>query len=658
MSQSRHHAIFIGVSAFDDKEAFQPLPCAANDVEAMVKLLTDSDFALFSDPLVFRQETDDFIRRKINRVFKDAKRADQIFIYYSGHGKLDDEGHLHLVTANTEADLLESTSIPAKFLREMIDKNLCKQVMLILDCCYSGAVSKDFHKGQVEDQLTVLAERKGIYILTASTSAQPAKGKEADQYSLLTKHILHGIQQGKADYDRDGYVSMVDLYEYVKDQVPREAAQTPTSHFLDIQGERLYVARAASLYSAEQLQAFKRKINELDNADALPAEIINHARTVIAANQQKQDKAFFDLLHRLCEKNLGLWPFQQMWLAQVGQASSGPTSTPPPPKPKPATPKEVSETGLPDLYSIHNMPRPSARNKPTSEPTKTKKLSLTPFKFTTVTLNAGGEEVERRTLQARQFVEELAPGVQLEMVEIPDGKFMMGSPKEEANSYDDERPRLEVTVAPFYLGKFTITQAQWRVIAADKSLKVKIDLEPEPAHFKGDDRPVERVNWDDAQEFCARLAKKTGRGYRLPSESEWEYACRAGTTTPFAFGETITPEIVNYNGEYPYAEAPKGKYRRETIPVGSLGVANAWGLFDMHGNVWEWCEDVWHDSYKGAPSMSTAWTLGGNSDRRVLRGGAWLDLGLVCRSAFRYYDAPGDRYGNFGFRVVVAARTT
>jgi formylglycine-generating enzyme required for sulfatase activity/tetratricopeptide (TPR) repeat protein len=278
---------------------------------------------------------------------------------------------------------------------------------------------------------------------------------------------------------------------------------------------------------------------------------------------------------------------------------------------------------------------------------------LAPFEFTTVTLDERGKEVDRRNRTARRFLEDLGEGVELAMVEIPGGTFLMGSPETEAERFDRESPQHEVTVSPFYIGQFTITLRQWRIVAGWP--KVELEIKPDPSFFRGDDRPVENVNWNDAKEFCARLSAKTGRDYRLPTEAEWEYACRAGTTTPFAFGETITPEIVNYDGNYPYAKAKKGNYRQETVPVGSLGVANAFGLYDMHGNVWEWCEDAWFDNYKGAPTDGSARLSGGDSSLRVLRGGSRFNFARYCRSAFRSHIDARIINHDVGVRVVVSA---
>jgi formylglycine-generating enzyme required for sulfatase activity len=171
------------------------------------------------------------------------------------------------------------------------------------------------------------------------------------------------------------------------------------------------------------------------------------------------------------------------------------------------------------------------------------------------------------------------------MVLILGGTFLMGSPDDELDRYDDEGPQHEVSVPTFFMGKFPITQAQWRVVAETYS-QVKQELDPDPANFKGDNRPVERVSWLDAVEFCARLSRETGREYRLPTEAEWEYACRAGTSTPFYFGDTITTDLANYDSDGKrYGQGPEGTSRGETTEVGSLANANPFGLYDMHGNV-------------------------------------------------------------------------
>ncbi len=304
--------------------------------------------------------------------------------------------------------------------------------------------------------------------------------------------------------------------------------------------------------------------------------------------------------------------------------------------------------------------QPSAKNQPTPnshQPT----IRCQTFSFDIATLekrhtglfgNKTTWEITRRRSQAEYFIEDLGSGVILEMVSIPGGTFLMGSPNTEEERSDSEGPQHYVTVPPFYMGKFTVTQAQWKAVAALP--QVNLTLNPDPSRFKGNNLPVESVNWFDAVEFCARLAKKTGRDYRLPSEAEWEYACRAGTNTPFHFGETITPDLVNYNGNYPYGSAPKGEYRGKTTPVGSFQAANAFGLFDMHGNVGEWCMDSWHENYSGSPIDGSRWRENDNQKYRLLRGGSWSYTGRYCRGAYRFRIRPDSRDYYSGFRLVVS----
>jgi formylglycine-generating enzyme required for sulfatase activity len=296
--------------------------------------------------------------------------------------------------------------------------------------------------------------------------------------------------------------------------------------------------------------------------------------------------------------------------------------------------------------------------------------------------------MDPRLLQVEGYREDLGGRLALTLVKIPAGSFLMGT-QEEPERSDNEGPQHEVKLASFFMSHTPITQAQWREVAGWQPLPAerwRQDLNPDPSYFQNregqavgevrlfegeantDNRPVDRVSWLDAIEFCNRLSQRTGRTYTLPSEAQWEYACRAGTTTPFHFGATLTPELASYNGNYAYADGPEGLYREQTTPVGMFA-ANAWGLHDMHGNVWEWCLDHWHQGYEGAPADGSAWlsttdqqdqlsTKAENngtddSERRLLRGGSWFFFPRVCRSAFRCH-----RFMPFfvdvgvGFRVV------
>ena len=258
--------------------------------------------------------------------------------------------------------------------------------------------------------------------------------------------------------------------------------------------------------------------------------------------------------------------------------------------------------------------------------------------------------------QTSYFTERLADGADLQMILVPSGEFQMGSPKSEPERFANEDPQHSVNVPAFFMGRYPITQDQWRFVAGLP--QVEQALNPDPSRFKGDTLPVETVSWYDAVEFCARLSAHTKRTYRLPSEAEWEYACRAGTTTPFYFGAMITPEVVNYDGNSSYNNSPKGEYRETTTPVEHFEFANAWGLSDMHGNVWEWCADHWHSNYEGAPTDGSAWLSENEDANRVLRGGSWNLNPVICRSASRSSFYPRGPYYYTGFRVVCSSPRT
>ncbi len=245
----------------------------------------------------------------------------------------------------------------------------------------------------------------------------------------------------------------------------------------------------------------------------------------------------------------------------------------------------------------------------------------------------------------------LPGGIELEMIKIPAGSFLMGSADNEFDAYASEKPQHRVTLQEYYLGKYPVTQEQYQAVMGNN-----------PSRFKDNsNNPVEQVIWNDAKAFCQKLKEITGKEFRLPTEAEWEYGCRAGTTTPFYFGETTSTEQANYNGNYTFGEGKKGIYREKTTPVGSFP-ANKFGLYDMHGNVWEWCEDSWHDSYAEKPESikqngNTLWSSS-NELPHILRGGSWSRDPRYCRSAIRRRGGKGSNYNGFRLALPIQVRQT
>jgi formylglycine-generating enzyme required for sulfatase activity len=306
------------------------------------------------------------------------------------------------------------------------------------------------------------------------------------------------------------------------------------------------------------------------------------------------------------------------------------------------------------------------------------KPQLRTIAFDTATVDAKGVRNPPEEYTAKLFTEALGLGAGLDMVLIPGGSFTMGSPADELERRANEGPQHHVTLAPFFMSASPIKQAQWSAAVLAHPNAVRQTLDPNPSFFKGIDLPVESITWNQAEEFCVRLAELTGRAYRLPSETEWEYACRAGTISPFHFGPTITPELANYCGtggaicgesdgksiasdiydearytSGKYGQGPTGVFRGKTTPPGTFP-PNRFGLYDMHGNVWEYCLDLWSANYAEAPLDGSANPSGPSDGQRILRGGSWSHNPAICRSAYRDSIAPGYSgwQGRIGVRVV------
>ena len=265
---------------------------------------------------------------------------------------------------------------------------------------------------------------------------------------------------------------------------------------------------------------------------------------------------------------------------------------------------------------------------------------LSEFLFETVTIDEEGQINSRTSASAQYFTEDLGESVTLDIIAIPAGNFVMGARGKNHNS--DESPPHEVHVPAFGLSKYSITQAQYQAVMGKK-----------PSMFSGENLPVERVNWHDAREFCQKLAIMTGKQYRLPSEAEWEYACKAGSTTTFFLGDMITSKFANFHGEVAWNNGPGGVFRGQTTEVGMFP-PNKFGLYDMHGNVFDWCEDIYEANYRDAPNNGIAWEIQDGEELRVLRGGSWYHTPIACASTTRLRIQPNYRAPDIGIRVAIS----
>jgi formylglycine-generating enzyme required for sulfatase activity/uncharacterized caspase-like protein len=559
---------------------------------------------------------------------------------------------------------------------------------------------------------------EGRAILTSSTDSQPSFEESGSQISVYTRHLVEGLKTGAADSNGDGVILIEELHEYAKERVQKAFPGMKPEIYAVREGYKIRLAQARiddpeleyrkevkrSLHDGQITGTGRRILQRRRSELGLTSEVAMAIEAAVLQPYQEYFenlKEFREALAEDLKAGAGglnqaayeqLRRFQQVLQLRdedvaraIGQvvpgrqaltdlikmpvappiSASAPTvrqlSTPTPPRTKRVMPKPVGFDrdrrkvlqwlgyggGAAALAVVGKAVFDGGRSStpsPSISPTNTLPPALEDFSFEVATVDKQGQESPRKTMKAKHFVENnLGNGVTLQMVSIPGGTFQMGSPSTEEWRSDDESPQHSVNVSAFSIGRYAVTQAQYEAIMGKN-----------PSNFKGAKRPVESVSWNDAQEFCKKLSQRAGRKYRLPSEAEWEYACRARTTTPFHFGDTMTSALANYRATSTYQSEPKGEHRKQTTDVG-IFPANAFGLCDMHGSVWEWCEDTYHKNYEGAPTDGSAWNVAGDVNGRVLRGGSWFNLPRSCRSATRNLDDAGFRNGSIGFRVVCSS---
>jgi formylglycine-generating enzyme required for sulfatase activity/uncharacterized caspase-like protein len=687
-------ALLIGVSEY--RAGFTPIPSAVKDVDALYRVLVDPERGDFlSENIICLKNPD---RQKmedaIHSLFHDRQKEDLVLFYFSGHGIKDAKNKLYLGTCITQKDnsgsLVPTSAVDATTLHDRMESSKSQRKVIILDSCYSGAIAQGM---TVKDDGTVRLEDlggKGRAILTSSTATQYSIGAEATEYgitglSIYTRYLVEGIETGAADLDEDDWISVDELHKYAAERV-QQAAPTMTPKFFPV--EEGYNIRLAKSRSNDPKLKYEREVQK--RAEEGNGGFSIFVRQILLGKQQEwgispEDaniiqsrvlQPYHEYQGKLAEYERLLveavqieYPFGDRTQADLQQY------------------QQYLKLRSEDIAEIHERVLPKAADPSSSRnkgrlsfdrrnflkfftlggsglllallmPSDQKQPSLSTVEFASVKLAEWGNISGRPKGQCQVYQEDLGNKINLTMVKIPKGKFFMGSDKTwgktEEGHLPNEEPRHEVIVPEFYMGQTLVTHSQWNQIMDDGSFSLVSGF------------PKQGVSWWHVQAFIQQLSKQTQRKYRLPTEAEWEYACRSGTSTPFYCGNTIDSEIANY-----YAQDYKFKDTIIILPGkygnGKLGnrrgkatevikfPPNPFGLYDMCGNLLEWCQDHWHDDYKGAPLDGSAWLnsvfIFDNGDR-IMRGGSYDSMPVNCRSAMRFHRSADANNANIGFRVV------
>jgi formylglycine-generating enzyme required for sulfatase activity len=631
MSMTNNWAIVVGINEYK----FLPeasLKFAEQDAIAMQHFLCeDAKFAdrqvmLCVDKSANRSE----LRHVLLNKLKQAQGAENLWFFFSGHGIVGTDNQDYLMTSDGNPDDLEDTAISINFVTDNLRASKAKNIILVLDMCRNE--SRESGQKSVESMETSLRQlveqregQQGIITLFSCKRGEssyeiPGLGQGAFTYALL-----EGLRQSTILEDLEKHLELrvPELHQLEgrgRKQVPvviSEPAWRYGNPILNHHGTVKDVSKLILLaIDAEGCGELERAIQLWDQVNLLATDSINRSRALTASKRlQKQvDLLAINSDNRSRASNA---PIRSVALTSKKQS------------PKKINPPTIA----PRKLSIQTVSKPLV------------------LEFASVNLDSKGNIIDRPEYRAEYFVEDLGHEVSLTMVKIPAGEFLMGSPISELGRSKIESPQHRVRVPEFYMGQTLVTQSQWQQVMGNN-----------PSQFNGEGKlPVEKISWLGTQEFLQKLSQQAQRKYRLPSEAEWEYACRSGSITPFSFGETISCEIANYcaqdrtfnskNYMGNYGDGKLGEFRNKTTYVDNFP-PNAFGLYDMHGNLYEWCLDHWHLNYENAPSDGSAWLSDDDNSHRVRRGGSYNYDPLQCRSANRHCNAPSIKFTNCGFRVV------
>jgi formylglycine-generating enzyme required for sulfatase activity/uncharacterized caspase-like protein len=599
-----------------------------------------------------------FLRVRFEQKF--LKPSDNFWFFFAGHGRRERDRD-YIMPIDADPGNVEETAIPVSYVTERLRRCGAENVILLLDACRN--------EGARDGQGIGTETHAGVVTISSCSPSERSYEIAEVQHGAFTYSILEGLRlQGETNC---ATVERLDLH--LRTRVPelctkyRKPHQTPYTHAEPL--EKLHLILVPKFATMADLGPLK--------LDALQAETNGDLETaeqlwwrVIAVSPV--DPQAHEAIKRITLKQMSPSPTGVPDVATAPTARQAEPRHPPYIWPTRLTRRQVlGVTALAAAGAGAVIAAPAIRR-------LMSKPSLQTISFDVTSVDEKGARTPPSKYTATAFAETLGSNAKLDMVSVPGGGFTMGSPPDEPERRANEGPQHYVTLASFFIGARPVTQAQWAAVVLAHPNRVHSDLDPKPSFFRDVDLPVESIAWNDAEEFCLRLAEVTGRPYRMPSEAEWEYACRAGTATPFNVGPTITPDLANYcgtggavcgesggksiasvvydgvtYGSGAYGQGPVGAFRATTTRPGTFP-PNRFGLYDMHGNVWEYCLDKATGDYASAPLDGTPNLSGQKDSPRILRGGSWSHNPAICRSAYRDSIAPDDSgwWGRIGLRVV------
>ena len=613
-----YRALIIGINDYQDSR-IPDLETAVSDAKALADLLGEK-YGFKIKLLLDRKAGKEAIFKALRDLAKSTMPNDSVLIYYAGHGELDrlyNDGWW--IPADAEAGNL-LTYLDNVEVQKSMRSMKARHVLLIADSCYSGTLF-----GRARAMPSVITDKYYLDLYNeksrwgmTSGNKEPVSDRGTGGHSVFAYQLLKALKQTERQY-----TSTQEIYTRIAPIVSNNSEQTPLCRPIrntgDQGGEFVFVASGAAIVSEPSTQPDRTTLEV--NANISGAAVLVDGREVGKTPLTGVHVSPGE--HRISVEKEGYEPYSKRIRLEAGRSMSMHVHL-------------IRETPAKGRLFVDTEPDDARVRILNIGPRFYQGMELEPGRYHVevsadgyekkslwVTLNAGEDktfDISPNALAAgrdEKFTNSLGMGFVL----IPAGSFMMGSPSSEPKRDSDERQHKVTLTKGFYMGVTEITQGQWKAIMGNN-----------PSNFKGDNRPVERVSWDDCQEFIRKLNRQEGTDkYRLPTEAEWEYACRAGTTTPFYTGNCISTDQANYDGNYPMPRCSKGNYRKKTIEAASFS-PNAWGLYDMHGNVWEWCQD-WFGDY---PSSHVTDPKGPSSGSgRVHRGGSWYNDARHCRSANR-----------------------